>query len=174
MSVSCLFEIYDITTESSKYIKLGVTKPPDTNSCGDYHLKESTEESSEVVIAPKTNDVESSSSCDTPDTCGILDDDVRCRPTSEHGSDHATSIGGLMPLITTLKNGELLMSVILYAEAADIAGVGDLPLGMPIVCMSSGDMSIEVYCKVANIVVHARIVNGVRLEHLDITFDHSV
>lgn len=143
--------------ESSKYIKLGVTKPPDTNSCGDYHLKDSTEESSKVVIAPKTNDEESSSSCDTPDTCGILGEDVLCRPTEEPGSDHATSIVGLVHLITTLCKGEALMSDILYAEANDIAGVGDLPLGIPIVCTSSGDMSVEVYCKVANIVVHARI-----------------
>lgn len=46
-----------------------------------------------------------------------------------------------------------------------MAGVGDVPLGVPATLPSKGVLSREVYEPVACIVVHARMKEGVRLVH---------
>lgn len=74
----------------------------------------------------------------------------------KHNSKTSTSIRGANGSHAPIF-GEALPTEILKAEAVDIAGVGDLPIGVPAVSTPKGKSAREVYEPVAKALVPARI-----------------
>ncbi len=80
----------------------------------------------------------------------------RCETAKVHCSKTSTSIRGIDGSHAPIFEEEP-PAFILKAEAVDMAGVGDLPIGLPAVLTSKGRIARDVYCIVADALVPARI-----------------